>query len=633
MEQSCLFGPNFLEKLVGKSILHDPKVAIVELVANAWDAGADEVKITWPTKENEQQFAIADNGSGLTENEFLDRWRTLAYDRTLFQGTTVLVGSRRRTVFGKNGVGRFAGFCFGDSYFVASNKDGEHIEYEVEVGGGVAPFSLRKHKPISFIRENGTKIFVPNCNASRISEEDIRSEIGMRFLTDPSFTCSVNGVVVNFSHIPSENIATEKLTLESGQEIEIIIIDTNDADKTTKQHGIAWHVNGRLVGEADWKSYGFDEIIDGRSAEAKRHTFIINVDHLSETDSVKKDWTGFNSTPEFEEAKSEVYDFVRSHILGQTKQKRERTFNYVKKAHQAELNSLTPLRMERWEEFVKEIQSECNNISEKDLLKLSGVLIKMEKSDTKYSLISKLHELNSAQIDSLHNILEDWSLDLAKEVLDELQVRLKLLDELKERVLEKKTREVQDLQPLFHQGLWIFGPEFETIEFTSNEGMTKVIQNIFKSDLTGSRNRPDFAILPDGTVGSYCYHQYDEQGAEVGIDRLVIVELKKPGVTISTDEKAQCWRYVSELMKKGLIGRDTKVTCFVLGSEVDPFEREPRKENNDRCIIQPLDYHVVIARAKSRLLKLYDRVKGAPFLEGALYSEAEQKVLEFGSKS
>lgn len=633
MEQSCLFGPNFLEKLAGKSILHDPKVAIVELVANAWDAGANEVNITWPTKDNEQQFAIEDNGSGLTENEFLDRWRTLAYDRTLSQGKTVLVGSRRRTVFGKNGVGRFAGFCFGNSYFVASNKDEEHIEYEVEVGGGTAPFSLRKHNPISFFRANGTKLFVTNCDPSRISEEDVRSEIGMRFLTDPSFTCSVNGVVVDFSHVPNENIATEEIELNSGHKIEIIVIDTNDADKTTKQHGIAWHVNGRLVGEADWKSYGFDEIIDGRSTEAKRHTFIINVDHLSETDAVKKDWTGFNSTPEFEEARSEVYDFVRSHILGQTKQKREKTFNNVKKAHKDELSSLTPLRKERWEQFVSEIQNECNNLSEKDLFKLSGVLIKMEKSDTKYSLISKLHDLDSSQIDSLHNILEDWSLDLAKEVLDELQVRLKLLDELRERVLDNKTREVQDLQPLFHQGLWIFGPEFETIEFTSNEGMTKVIQNLFKVDLTGSRNRPDFAILPNGTVGSYCYHKYDDQGAEVGIDRLVIVELKKPDVPISTDEKAQCWRYVSELMRKGLISRDTKVTCFVLGSEVDPIEQEPRKENNDRCIIQPLDYQVVIARAKSRLLKLYDRVKGAPFLEGELPTEAEQNVLEFGRQS
>ncbi|QWF72030.1 hypothetical protein KEF85_06115 [Methylomonas paludis] len=42
MEQSCLFGPSFLEKFVGKHILYDPKVAILELIANAWDAGATQ---------------------------------------------------------------------------------------------------------------------------------------------------------------------------------------------------------------------------------------------------------------------------------------------------------------------------------------------------------------------------------------------------------------------------------------------------------------------------------------------------------------------------------------------------------------------------------------------------------------
>jgi hypothetical protein len=636
MEQPCLFGPNFLEKLVGKSILHDPKVAIVELVANAWDAGASKVVITWPTKENEQFFSIEDNGSGLTEKEFTSRWRTLAYDRIGSQGDVVVVNDKNRTVFGKNGVGRFAGFCFGDSYSVASNKGSEHIEYQIMPGSGEWPFSLVKHNSGTYVREKGTKIFVRDRSSLRIDEDAVRSEIGMRFLTDPSFTCIVNGVTVNFSHIPEENIARNSLNLESGDAIDIVIIDTSDADKTTKQHGIAWHVNGRLVGEADWKSYGFDQIIDGRSSEAKRHTFIIDVNFLASTDSVKQDWTGFNITPEFELARNAVFDFVKAHIYGQTKQKRDQVFSNVKKAHGGELEKLTPLRVERWEEFVTEIQRECTSLNEKDLFKLAGVLIKMEQSDTKYSLISKLHELEPSQLDNLHNILADWSLDLAKEVLDELQIRLRLLDELRDRVLDVNTKEVQDLQPLFHQGLWIFGPEFETIEFTSNEGMSRVIQNLFQSDVKGSRNRPDFAILPESTVGSYSYHKYDDDGGEIGIDRLVVVELKKPGIPISTDEKGQCWRYVSELLKKGLISRDTRVTCFVLGSEIDPFERDARKENNDRCTIQPLDYQVVISRAKSRLLKLYDRVKGAPFLEEQrreLEAKDRQNIIEFEKKA
>ena len=629
MEQSCLFGPRFLEKFVGKHILYDPKVAILELIANAWDAGAREVNIVWPSSDNEQYFSIQDDGEGLTKTEFLSRWRTLAYDRTETQGDTIIVNDKVRSVFGRNGVGRFAGFCFGNEYFVESTKNNKNILYEVKTGSGEAPFTLEEHALVGSHKQ-GTRVFVKSQSNIRLSDDEVRAEIGMRFLTDPSFNCYVNGIKVQFSHIPETNITTEVLRLESGHEISITIIDTHESDKTTKQHGVAWHVKGRLVGESNWKSYGLEEIVDGRSSEAKRHTFIVKSDFLYE--SVKKDWTGFNDSELFNEARETVFDFVKSHLLGQTKQKRKKTLENIKNTHREKLQELTPLRVERWEGFVTKVQEECTSITEKDLTKMAGVLVAMEQSDTKYALISKLHELDSNQIDNLHTILSEWSLDLAKEVLDELQLRLRILDELRERVFDTNTREVQDLQPLFHQGLWIFGPEYETIEFTSNEGMTKVIHKLFNSDLSGTRNRPDFAILPDSTVGTYSYPTYDEEGGEVGVDRLVVVELKKPGIPISTDEKGQCWRYVSELIRKGLIDRNTKVTCFVLGSEVDPIERDARKENNDRCVIQPMDYQVVIQRAKSRLLKLYDRVKGAPFLDeqrAGLHAEQMQEVINY----
>ncbi|XAG67919.1 ATP-binding protein [bacterium 19CA06SA08-2] len=616
MENLCLFGSNFLEKFVGKNILYDPKVAILELIANAWDAGATEVKIIWPTAENEQAFSIHDNGVGMSESELLIRWRTLSYDRIANQGGSILVSNKIRTVFGKNGIGRFAGFCFGESYNVTSCKENEKICYEVQQGFGDAPFKLvKKDATLYALKNSGTKIFVTTAIPKNIHEDDIKSEIGMRFLTDPNFVCYVNGSKVEFSDINQKCILNETIILNNDKSIDIKIIDTNESDKTTKQHGIAWHVNGRLVGEANWKSYGFDEIIDGRTAEAKRHTFIISADFLAENNNVKHDWTGFNLTDEFNLAKDAAFEFIKRHILGQTKQKRKQILEKVKHKNESLIHNLTPQRLERWNNFVEEIQNECPSISENELVKLAGILAKMEQSDTKYSLINQLHTLNPNQIDNLHKILSDWTVDLAKEVLDELQTRLKLLDELKIKVIDTKTQEVQELQPLFHQGLWIFGPEYETIEFTSNEGMTRVIQKLFHKETHGSRNRPDFAIVPDGSVGTYFYPTYDEFGSENGVDRLVLVELKRPGVPISTDEKAQCWKYVSELLREGIISRETKVTCFVLGDSIDPIEKDARKENNDNCIIQPMDYNIVIARAKSRLLRLYDRVKGAPFID------------------
>jgi len=93
---------------------------------------------------------------------------------------------------------------------------------------------------------------------------------------------------------------------------------------------------------------------------------------------------------------------------------------------------------------------------------------------------------------------------------------------------------------------------------------------------------------------------------------LVIVELKKPGIAIGSEQKDQCWKYVKQFKSKGAIANDTDVICFVLGSSIDPLENSDRKE--DRTIIRPLTYDTVITRAHSRLLNLKQQVESAPFL-------------------
>jgi DNA mismatch repair ATPase MutL len=47
------FGLNFLKDHAGR-IINDPGIALIELVANSWDAGSDSVKIIIPDKVNEK---------------------------------------------------------------------------------------------------------------------------------------------------------------------------------------------------------------------------------------------------------------------------------------------------------------------------------------------------------------------------------------------------------------------------------------------------------------------------------------------------------------------------------------------------------------------------------------------------
>ena len=67
-----LFEDDYLYRSLG-SIVNQPDIALTELVANAWDAGATEVKIFIPEKTSDI-LTIEDNGTGLTPDEFQQRW-------------------------------------------------------------------------------------------------------------------------------------------------------------------------------------------------------------------------------------------------------------------------------------------------------------------------------------------------------------------------------------------------------------------------------------------------------------------------------------------------------------------------------------------------------------------------------
>jgi len=211
------FDPRFLERLAGKKLLHDPRVAVVELVANAWDAGATEVSLTWPTQSG-AQFEIADNGEGMSEADFLKRWQWMAYNRVKHQGKTVKLPDRPehppRSVYGRNGIGRFAAFCFGDEYEITTKRDGQQVRYRVWRGSNDRQPFDKEQGEVKSADGHGTAIRVPQCNALILDEMDIRAELAMRFLADPMFHITVNSRTVDLHSIPAENIGVKKLRVD-----------------------------------------------------------------------------------------------------------------------------------------------------------------------------------------------------------------------------------------------------------------------------------------------------------------------------------------------------------------------------------------------------------------------------------
>lgn len=423
----------------------------------------------------------------------------------------------------------------------------------------------------------------------------------------------MDSVRVTFGDVPTDCLKELTVAVPGHGHVDVMVIDSQRADRTTKQHGIAWWVNRRLVGQCGWRVSDQEKVLDGRSEEAKRYTFIVRADLLAP--AVLADWSDFRSENEiWQVTQSAVQDAVRDVLVGITKEKRTKAKDLVRSAHKQVVSNLPFLSRERWNQFLDEIVERCPSLSSTQIEQVMGLLANLELAESQYSLLAKLHTLQPTELDDWNDVLERWTISTAKVALDEVEKRLKLLEEIRAKTSSPETDEVQELQPLFGQALWIFGPQYESIEFTSNRGMTSVIKKLFDGLQTGSRNRPDFACTPDSTIGFYARPSFDTQANENGTEVLVIVELKRPGVPLGTDEKGQVWKYVRELMQKGYVTDRTTVYGYVLGDSIDPTETGERKEG-DRTFIRPMLYTSFIGQGEKRMMNLHKRLTGAPFMQ------------------
>ncbi len=622
------YDKTFVDRLAGANLLK-PKVAIIELIANAWDAGATKVEIFWPTKE-QSHFEIRDNGHGMSSAEFSKRYMQIMYNRVAGQGSSVEFESRGKKVmrrtFGKNGLGRMGGFSFADSYRLATTTDGKDIASYLIAKGAVnaqTPFTAEVIPNEKTFKQSGTIIYTPEAKATSIDITELKKEIGLRFLSDPDFSVFVNGEKVELQDIPTTNVTALEAKVD-GVTIPILAIDTQTPDGNTYQHGVAWHVQNRLVGDCSWRGPNNEKFIDGRKSVAKRFTFIVNANHL-EADVVP-DWTGFNAKSHaYQRVFAAVEAVISKFVFSLAKEKNSKVFDDIREANANTVRKLSPIERVNWEDFVLKTQEECDYLREDQLLQISTILANLQLAKSRFALLHKLSGYNPDQLDDLDSLLAEWGIDTAKVVLDEIKTRLKLIAQMETKLHDEAADELHDLQPLFEAGLWILGPKYESILFTSNRGMTAVLNKLGSIKTKGSKLRPDFVVLTDGTVGLYTLPAYDSENAEIGISELVILELKKAGIPIGDEQKSQCWEYVKELRVKGMISETTTVQCYVLGSALKENESGERKEGKN-ITITPMLYDTVLKRANSRLFGLKKRIESAPFLN-------EDELKDFSERS
>ena len=136
--------------------------------------------------------------------------------------------------------------------------------------------------------------------------------LSARFLYDPKFVVKINGKQLDLSNHKGVVFSNEfKPTPDI--RLSMIVIDSEKTAVKSQQHGIAFWISGRLVGQPSW-SYGKITFLDGRFKAAKRYTMIIKTDEL--IDDVLPDWSGFVESDRmnsvYKAVKAEVDAFIKN---------------------------------------------------------------------------------------------------------------------------------------------------------------------------------------------------------------------------------------------------------------------------------------------------------------------------------
>jgi len=126
---------------LGERLVARPEIALLELIKNSYDADSRECIVSY--NEDNNTISIKDNGTGMSEREFLNKWMRIATSNKVITKESNIY---KRRMTGQKGIGRFAVRFLGDylKLDTVSASDGNTVRLVAEFpwtsfdqGGGI----------------------------------------------------------------------------------------------------------------------------------------------------------------------------------------------------------------------------------------------------------------------------------------------------------------------------------------------------------------------------------------------------------------------------------------------------------------------------------------------------------------
>ena len=562
--------------------------ALRELVDNAWDAEATVVKITLPDILNESPIIIADNGSGMKEQEMRQEYLNIASPRSTRKGDKT--PNLNRTVKGRRGVGKFAGLILASQMDVDTKAHGVRTRLVISKSALLSagkdieqvplPIEITSCKP----GEKGTTITLKNLNQNLNfpKAEKLKEIVAYDYGRETGFEVFINGEKVLRHDIQGQSF-TKEYKLPNGKKA-TVNYTVSDKPVPSRKAGLILRVGDKAVGKPHHWGLEHDETLSDRLRNRIVGEIRVEADAIELTaaggDVIESD-KGFEQLTEsvqqdVKESLGEVHTNEVNLAKGRWTQLMKRRLETVPEHRRSIVE-------DRLEKLISRSYQEGEK--EERITVLVGLVMDALEMDEYWTVCREIEDAEKVDVFHVAQALDKFGLTDLAFIAQQTKRRTEFLDHLDKLASDPNTTEKQ-MHTSLQNSLWVFGSQYSIM--ASNQQLQGIVEDYTKKAYTAAdaADRPD--LLLAANVES----------------RHLLIEFKRPSIAVGRDAENQAKKYADTLTGKLGIGLE----ILVIGGEVDSKLQDEYTGKQTRF----LSYRAVIANARTQLEWLLNQLNEKP---------------------
>lgn len=609
----------------------DYREALAELIWNGFDARATTVDIRFRADGlgRVEKLVVADNGEGIsyqtlgrTFGSFLDSVKRNSYRRSSYSK-------------GKKGKGRFSFSIFATkaTWHTVSRHHDKLIEYDLVIHKSAKNVYEELNKKVSKSRHTGTQVILEGLfDLSGYSFTDksftdyLAREFGwFLFLNrEAGYALTINGEPVEYAHLIADSTTTA-LTIQDRKGNEHVFrinyvrwlhrigdkyyyYFLNDRKLEVAKRLTSFNNNAIDFHHSVFVDSPFFNAFDIQNADADEENLFSELDGNRIFKLLLADLKGFLTGKQkafIKESAAEklVLKYEKDGVFPQFAnnrydQERKRDLvNVVKELYYVQPKLFKGLKSEQ----------------EKTFIGFLNLLLDTDERENILGIIDGVVRLSAREREELSNVLKKTTFSRIVETIKLIENRHEVIELLKTLVfdLTRFTTEREHVQRVVAENYWLFGEQYHLASADQNFQQllssylyiideVRDIQEISSYDW---KRRPDIFLCRKQSLPDPADNEYQ-------IEENIIVELKRPSVTIGKAQFRQVDDYMDFIMREDRFNSQTRRwKFFVISNKVDDYivkQYEAFKEKGKKFLVHQSGRYEIYALTWDDLFRTFE---------------------------